>query len=65
MQKIFYVQGYDSWAGAEFLRAFDTLKLANAAAIGLTDAKIHMFKGKTKLEAANKILMTLQDRKAA
>lgn len=55
MKTIFYVIGYSSWANNEVKHIFKTKHEADNFAVGLTDAKVYMFKGKTIIDAVNHI----------
>ena len=61
MVTIYYVSGYSSWNNKEFKRAFKTIKEANNCCVGLTEPKIYGMRGKSIIEAANKILMSLEN----
>ena len=55
MQTIFYVKGYSSFNHNQASHVFKTKQEADRFALGLTDAKVYMFKGKTLLDAVNHI----------
>jgi len=61
MITIFYVSGYSSWSNKQLLRAFKTIEEANNFSIGLTAPKIYGMRGKSIIEATNKILMSLEE----
>lgn len=54
--KIFLAQGYNSFTNRHWYLLADDLKQAENAVVGLTDPKILMFQGQTKLDAATKAL---------
>ena len=61
MVTIFYVKAYNSYTNKRIIRAFKTIEEANNFSIGLTDPEIFGMRGKSIIEATNKILMSLED----